>query len=117
MFEITCPWCGKRAQTEFSYEGDATLERPDGGTEMRPAGGTVMRPEGGTVTRPDGGDEKAFFDYVYLRDNPRGWHDELWQHTAGCRRFLKVRRHVTTHEIAGSAKPGEDLPPVEENAR
>jgi len=101
MFEITCPWCGKRAQTEFSYEGDATLERPDSGT----------------ATRPEGSDQKAFFDYVYLRDNPRGWHDELWQHTAGCRRFLKVRRHVTTHEIAATAKPGEELPPIKESAQ
>jgi heterotetrameric sarcosine oxidase delta subunit len=93
MLEITCPWCGKRAQTEFSYEGDAT------------------------VSRPDTGDEKAFFDYVYLRDNPRGWHDELWQHTAGCRRFVKVRRHVTTHEIAATAKPGDALPALEETER
>ena len=88
MFEITCPWCGKRAQMEFTYEGDAN------------------------VARPDDGDEKAFFDYVYLRDNPNGWDDELWQHTAGCRRFLAVRRHITTHEIAGSAAPGKPLPKV-----
>ena len=88
MLIIDCPWCGSRAQTEFTYEGDATVERPDNG------------------------DEKAFFEYVYIRDNPSGWLDEMWQHTSGCRRFLKVRRHVTTHEIAGSAKPGDALPEV-----
>lgn len=88
MFIIDCPWCGSRAQTEFTYEGDANVERPDDG------------------------DEKAFFEYVYIRDNPSGWHDEMWQHTSGCRRFLKVRRNVTTHEIAGSAKPSDTLPEV-----
>ncbi len=90
MLEITCPWCGKRAQTEFTYEGDASAGRPDDPT-----------------------DTNAFHEYVYLRNNPRGWHDELWQHTAGCRRFLVVRRHMTTHEIAGTARPGEPLPEPE----
>lgn len=89
MLWIDCPWCGKRAHTEFSYEGDAAPKRPDGG------------------------DKDAFFDYVYLRDNPAGWHDELWQHLSGCRRFLVVRRHMTTHEIAGTAKPGDALPEPE----
>ena len=93
MLEIECPWCGKRAQTEFTYEGDATVERPDGG------------------------DEAAFFDYVYLRDNPPGWHDELWQHTGGCRRFLKVRRNVSTHQIAGSAPPAGTLPDAPEGPK
>ena len=88
MLEIDCPWCGKRAQTQYSYEGDAT------------------------VKRPDAGDTAAFFDYTYLRDNPSAWHDELWQHIAGCRRFLKVRRHMTTHEIIGTAAPDGDLPKV-----
>lgn len=89
MLTIHCPWCGARAQTEFTYEGDATVTRPS-----------------------DPSDTSEFHEYVYLRDNPRGWHDELWQHTSGCRRFLTVRRHMTTHEIAATAKPGEPLPEV-----
>ena len=28
MLLIPCPWCGARAQSEFSYGGDATLKRP-----------------------------------------------------------------------------------------
>lgn len=97
MFEIQCPWCGKRAQTEFTYEGDATVKRPDAGVQ---------------APHPDGSDQKAFFDYVYLRENPSGWHDELWQHTAGCRRFFKMRRNVSTHQIAGTAKPDGTLPEI-----
>ncbi len=41
----------------------------------------------------------AWVDYVYLRDNPRGPHDELWLHSAGCRRWFKVRRDTRTHDI------------------
>jgi len=87
MLLIPCPWCGERAQTEFTYAGDAAPERPD--------------PE--TATAAD------WVDYVYLRDNPKGAHDELWQHTAGCRRYLKVRRDTATHEIIGSAAPHDDF--------
>ena len=28
MLLIPCPWCGPRAQAEFTYGGDATLTRP-----------------------------------------------------------------------------------------
>ncbi len=91
MLSIPCPWCGPRPHTEFTYEGDATLRRPSGTPE--PA---------------------DFHAYVYLRDNPNDWHDELWQHTSGCRRFLTVRRHMRTHEIAGTARPGDPLPEIAE---
>ncbi|HUK10568.1 MAG TPA: sarcosine oxidase subunit delta [Stellaceae bacterium] len=84
MLLIDCPWCGARDQVEFTYAGDATVRRPD----------------------PDAG-ETAFAEYVYLRDNPRGPHRELWQHTAGCRRFLLVERNTLTHEISGTAPPRE----------
>jgi len=87
MLLIPCPWCGERAQTEFTYEGDATVDRPD------PASAT----------------EDEWLDHIYLRDNPKGWHDELWHHAAGCRRHLKVRRNTVTHDIAGSAPPNEKI--------
>jgi len=87
MLEITCPWCGKRAQTEFTYAGDATLTRPDAKT----------------------GSDTEWADFVYLRDNPRGVHDELWQHAAGCRRYLKVRRDVVSHDIAATGAPADNL--------
>lgn len=51
------------------------------------------RPDGLTVT------EVAMFEYVYLRDNPRGLHEELWYHGAGCHAWLVVRRHTYTHVI------------------
>ncbi len=79
---INCPWCGERYLAEFSYQGDATVERP---------------------TDPDSVSDAEWYDYVYLRDNPKGWHDEIWQHIQGCRKHFKARRNVVTHEIASTA--------------
>ena len=88
MLLITCPHCGERPQTEFTYGGDATVTRPD----------------------PASASTKAWLDHVYLRENPRGPHAEWWQHTAGCRQWIKVLRNTWTHEVLGSAAAGEDLP-------
>jgi methylglutamate dehydrogenase subunit B len=87
MLLIPCPWCGARAQVEFTYGGDATVERPGPDAPIA-----------------------AWVEFVYLRDNPAGWHDELWQHSAGCRQWFRVRRDTLTHEIGGSAHPGAALP-------
>jgi heterotetrameric sarcosine oxidase delta subunit len=75
---IPCPFCGPRGNDEFTYLGDATLRRPD------PAAPNAMQ---------------AFHDYVYLRENPSGLHQELWFHGSGCRSWLIVTRNTRTHEI------------------
>lgn len=72
---IPCPHCGLRPKEEFTIKG-AALPRP--------------APEA---------DGDAWFDYVYLRDNPRGAYREYWHHTSGCRRWLTVARDTATHEI------------------
>jgi heterotetrameric sarcosine oxidase delta subunit len=77
---IPCPWCGVRAQIEFSYGGDATLKRPAVDAS-----------------------EAQWVQFVFLRDNPAGPHEELWQHSAGCRQWLRVSRDTLTHEILKSA--------------
>lgn len=77
MLLLHCPHCGARDYTEFSYGGDATLRRPD----------------------PRRSSDAEWHAYVYLRDNPIGEHSELWQHSAGCRQWLRVRRNVSTHEV------------------
>ena len=83
---IPCPFCGDRDASEFAYLGDATLKRPD-------------------PSSPDA--ERAFHDYVYLRDNPAGPHREFWHHVSGCRSWLIVTRDTLDHEILGAehAKP------------
>ncbi|MCB9944952.1 MAG: sarcosine oxidase subunit delta [Geminicoccaceae bacterium] len=86
MHQIRCPWCGVRDEAEFQYKGDATKRRP-----------------------ADGAGEAAFFDYVYQRRNPKGWHVEWWHHVTGCRRFVKVVRHTVTHRIHVTGWPDDDL--------
>ncbi len=86
MILIPCPYCGPRAQSEFTYGGDATVKRP----------------------APDASME-AWFAYVYLRDNPKGPHDELWLHSAGCRTWFKVRRDTRTHDILAAARMDQSL--------
>lgn len=90
MLSIPCPWCGPRDETEFTYGGDATVTRPD------TAAGAVSA--------------KAWHDFLYLRDNPCGHHDEMWHHTSGCRRWFKVRRHTKTQEVAATAPPHDTFP-------
>ena len=75
---IPCPHCGARDLREFTYLGDATLTRPD-------------------PNAPDAAER--FYDYVYLRDNPAGPHDEFWYHGAGCQAWLTVTRDTRTHNI------------------
>lgn len=77
MLRINCPYCGLRDHAEFTYGGDANISRPD----------------------PNTASEEQWYDYVYLRENPRGVHQELWHHSAGCRQWLTVQRNTLTHEI------------------
>ncbi len=86
MHRIDCPWCGTRDEAEFKYRGDATVTRPDA--------------EAGA---------EAFYDFVYTRANPKGWHVEWWHHVGGCRQWVKVVRHTVTHEIKQTGKAGDSL--------
>jgi heterotetrameric sarcosine oxidase delta subunit len=55
---------------------------------------------GADIARPaESASTEAWFEYVYLRDNPKGAHPELWQHSAGCRAWLRVRRDTRTHQV------------------
>ena len=80
MLRINCPVCGLRDETEFSYGGDATVVRPTH-----------------DETNPD-----VWFDFVFLRDNPRGSHREYWHHAQGCRQWLVVERDTLTHKVGGA---------------
>jgi sarcosine oxidase subunit delta len=79
MLRIPCPFCGPRDHAEFDYEGDATVEYP-----------------------PLDGSQAAWFEAVFLRENPRGPHSEYWRHSQGCGSYLIVDRDTLTHEIAGA---------------
>ena len=73
---LACPHCGPRSIEEFVQLGAAALQRPAPEAPLQ-----------------------AWTDYVYLRDNPAGAHEELFQHAAGCRAMLVVSRDTRTHAV------------------
>ncbi|MBK8768836.1 MAG: sarcosine oxidase subunit delta [Rhizobiales bacterium] len=75
---ITCPHCGPRPVEEFTFLGDAKPQRP---------------------TSNDPATMDQWFDFVYLRDNPRGPFDEYTHHSGGCRAWLVVTRNTQTHTV------------------
>jgi len=78
---IPCPHCGIRPVEEFTFLGDAKPKRPE---------------------TNDPSSMEQWFDYVYLRDNPRGVFEEYVHHTGGCRGWMVVTRDTQTHEVFGS---------------
>lgn len=74
-----CPWCGPRAHIEFTY----------------------IRNSQSVSTRSDGKvtDIRDELDRIYLRSNHVGTHQEIWQHSAGCRGWLSITRNNLTHEV------------------
>ncbi len=76
---INHPLLGPRDISEFTILGDASLiERPD--QKIKSTG-------------------TAFHEYLYLRDNPAGEHQELWFHEQGDQSWLVVSRNTLTHDI------------------
>jgi methylglutamate dehydrogenase subunit B len=88
---IDCPFCGERDLHEFTYQGDASVRRPDA-----PAGDD-----------PDETLQDRFVDALHYPENPAGLHEGLWLHRYGCGSWLKIRRDTRTHEIlsVSLAKP------------
>ena len=78
MLLIPCPWCGPRAESEFSCGGEADIARP---------------------RDPEALNDRDWGDYLFMRRNPRGTHREQWHHTYGCRRWFVVARDTVTYEI------------------
>lgn len=74
------PILGPRDSGEFVYIGPASL---------------IERPDWQSATAAD-----EQYEYAYLRDNPAGWHRELWFHENGDRSYLVVTRNTLTHEIS-----------------
>lgn len=91
MLRIECPLCGERDYTEFRYGGDASKGRPVHGT----------------------GDTNTWHDYVFLFDNPKGSHQEFWQHLLGCRQWLVLERNTATNVVKTSRLAREAFVTVE----
>ncbi len=87
MIRLTCPHCGERDFTEFSFRAEATVTRPG----------------------QDETSAEVWMDYLYNRENPRGAYWEYWQHSAACRVWFKVLRDTLTHEILNTAAATSDV--------
>ena len=87
MLLIACPHCGPRAQIEFAYE--RTVD---------------------SVVQPDAPAEEAI-ERLFTRANPRGFDEEIWRHSFGCRAWLVMTRQRTTHEITAIRAVGPDALP------
>jgi heterotetrameric sarcosine oxidase delta subunit len=79
MLLIPCPCCGPRAEDEFAYGGDASIERP---------------------RHPSEGSDAEWLRYLYMRPNPRGRHMEWWFHQSGCGSWFRIVRNTVDHRIA-----------------
>lgn len=75
---IRCPWCGDRAELEFSCGGEADIARP---------------------LAPETLNDQAWGDYLFMRSNLKGRIREQWQHSFGCRRWFVVERNNVTYQI------------------
>lgn len=82
MLMINCPWCGPRAEIEFSCGGEANIRRPAPSESVS---------------------DEEWADYVFMRKNPRGASEEQWLHANGCRRWFKVERDTVTYDIRATS--------------
>ena len=56
---------------------------------------------------PNAVGDAAWTDYLVMRRNVRGVHDERWWHVRGCGSWLTLRRDTATHRIlANDSAPG-----------
>ena len=92
MLLISCPWCGPRDESEYSYGGEAHIVRP---------------------LDPDAVTDEQWADYLFFRKNPKGLHREQWLHAFGCRRWFYVVRDTVTYKIHAIYKVGDELPALE----
>ena len=84
MLLIPCPWCGPRAEDEFTYGGDASVARP---------------------SDPASVSDAEWLHHIYLRRNKRGPHAEWWFHQHGCGAWFSIVRDTVNHQIAASERP------------
>jgi heterotetrameric sarcosine oxidase delta subunit len=85
MLLIPCPWCGPRDEVEFRYGGQAGVAYP---------------PDPEALT------DAEWADFLFMRDNPKGWWRERWYHVHGCRRWFDIERNTATNEIRDHSERG-----------
>ncbi len=93
MLLIDCPYCGQRSEEEFSYGGEAHIQRP---------------------SDPDALNDEEWADYLFMQGNRKGVFYERWVHSHGCRRWFNVARDTLTYEILAVYPMGAPPPHLAE---
>ncbi len=91
MLLIECPWCGQRAETEFTCGGEGAIARPLDPAQLS---------------------DREWGDYLFMRKNPKGMHHEQWRHAAGCGRWFNALRDTATYRFHATWKPSDAPPPL-----
>ncbi len=78
MLLVTCPFCGPRNENEFVCAGEVV---------SRPADPAALG-------------DAALTEFLYLRANIKGRHDEHWWHKHGCRQWFRVARDTADNRFA-----------------
>ena len=89
MLIIECPWCGPRAESEFTYGGEGGIARPLATQSMS---------------------DEQWGDYVFMRKNPKGLHHEQWRHASGCGKWFNALRDTVSYRFHGTWKIGAEPP-------
>ena len=89
---VPCPWCGERDESEFSFGGEAHLERPN-----------------------ESCSDKNWTEYIFMRKNIKGENKERWNHSSGCRQWFNAIRDTTTNTFLQISKPGENYTNIKNN--
>lgn len=90
MLLIHCPYCQQdRAEIEFTYAGEAHLERP---------------------SDPAATSDAEWEAFLFGRSNPRGTHFERWVHTHGCARYFNAVRDSVSEKFVLTYKAGDPRP-------
>ena len=95
MLQIPCPYCGLRAESEFTCGGE---------------GGIVRPPKTETLN------DAEWADYVFMRSNPKGVHHEQWRHSSGCGRWFNALRDTVSYRFHATWRIGESAPDNERSA-
>ena len=90
MLLIRCPYCeADRAEVEFTYAGEAHIERP---------------------ADPSAVSDAEWEAFLFLRSNPRGTHFERWYHIHGCARYFNAVRDTVSDKFLMTYKAREPRP-------
>ncbi|WP_350334908.1 sarcosine oxidase subunit delta [Coralliovum pocilloporae] len=92
MLLIKCPWCGERDEIEFRYGHEAHIARPED---------------------PEALDDKEWADFLFMKTNTKGLHQERWMHAQGCRRWFNAVRDTVSHEILAVYKIDDERPDLD----